>query len=318
MPAITIEEVTKRYRDLCALDGVSLSVEEGETFGLLGTNGAGKTTLFRLLAGHDRPDEGSIRVAGLSPDAGARLRRRVGYLPEHAGFQPSLTGREVLDFHARMRGLPGEDRSHRVRRVLATVGLAEAADRRVGDYSNGMNRRLGLATVLLRRPDVLLLDEPTAGLDPRGVSEFHAIVEGIQSGTDVTVALSTHDLDEVERLCDRAAILEAGELRALGGVDDLRWGAGDSVTVTATLADDGTEAGRTLRDRIPAAGVVLDDETVTVECPREEAMPVLSVLHETATVERFEVSEPDLGAAFHEALDGDPSRETATPGGDRP
>ncbi|MFC7196107.1 ABC transporter ATP-binding protein [Halosimplex aquaticum] len=162
---IEVTDVTKRYGDVAAVDGVSLSVPSGASLGLVGTNGAGKTTLFRLLVGHETPDSGTVRVAGVDPTGGTHVRERVGYLPEHAGFQPALTGAEVLGYYADMRGVEAAD----VDTLLSVVGLGDAGDRRVGGYSNGMNRRLGLAVALLGDPDVLLLDEPTAGLDPAGV-----------------------------------------------------------------------------------------------------------------------------------------------------
>ncbi|MFD1571432.1 ABC transporter ATP-binding protein [Halorubrum laminariae] len=217
---IDATDVHKAYGDVTALDGLSLSVPSGSTFGVVGTNGAGKSTLFRILVGHDRPDAGTVAVGGTDVTTDGRwIRERVGYLPEHVGFPDGLTGREVLGFHSRMRGLPSDGR---VSRAIDRVGLTPAeADRRVSGYSNGMCRRLGLATVLLPDPDVLILDEPTAGLDPRGVDEFHAIVEEITATTDATVVFCSHVLPEVDRLCDRAAVLHEGRVRAAGPVEEL-------------------------------------------------------------------------------------------------
>lgn len=225
-------DVRKTYDDVIALDDLSLSIPSGSTFGVLGTNGAGKSTLFRLLVGHDRPDAGTIAVGGTDvTDESRRIREHVGYLPEHVGFPPALTGREVLAFHATVRGLPDDGR---IERVIDRVGLdPAAADREVGGYSNGMQRRLGLATVLLPDPDVLILDEPTAGLDPRGVDEFHRIVERINDETNATVIFCSHALAEVERLCDRVAVLHEGVVRAAGPVDEI---AGD-----ARSDDEGTD-----------------------------------------------------------------------------
>lgn len=227
MNAIQTTDLTKRYGDVVALDGVELSVPAGTTFGLLGTNGAGKSTLFKLLVGHLTPDAGTVTVAGHDvTSAGHELREVVGYVPEDAGFPPALTGREVLDYHARLRELPAAERADRVSAALGTVGLADAADRRVGGYSNGMNRRLALASALLANPQLLLLDEPTAGLDPLGVAEFHRIVERLREETGLTVVITTHVLAEVERLCEEVAVLHDGELLFDGSVDALR-GEGD-------------------------------------------------------------------------------------------
>ncbi|NKE35304.1 ABC transporter ATP-binding protein [Natronococcus sp. JC468] len=293
---ITITDVRKRYGDVVALDGPSFEIPSGSTFGVLGTNGAGKTTLFELLVGHHEPDAGRIEVGGLDVErAGHRVRERVAFLPEHAGFPPSMTGREVLSVHARIRGLA--DREARIDEALETVGLADAADRAVDGYSNGMERRLGLASALLAEPPVLVLDEPTAGLDPRGVATFHEIVERIDRETDATVVLSSHVLSEVERLCDTVAVLEDGELRTVGDVDELR-AAGETVTVVLQSADDPAR----LLDAVQGWGEVVETtNAIEVTCERDAAFDLLSAI-DAETIDRFEVREPGLEAAFRKAL----------------
>ncbi|SEQ95934.1 ABC transporter ATP-binding protein [Natrinema salaciae] len=302
---ITITDVRKRYGDVVALDGPSFEVPAGSTFGVLGTNGAGKTTLFKLLVGHDSPDAGRIEVGGLDVEtAGHRVRERVGYLPEHSGFPPSMTGREVLAVHARIRGLA--DRHERIDECLALVGLTDAADRAVSGYSNGMARRLGLASVLLSRPPVLVLDEPTAGLDPRGVATFHRIVERIDRETDATVVISSHVLSEIERLCEEVAVLQDGRLRAAGPIDELRRAAGDRVTVVCRPADDRAAVLEVVRD---CGEVTEPGETIEIDCDRADAFDLVAALGERRDlVEGFEVREPGLEAVFHDALepaDGD-------------
>lgn len=239
---INATDVHKMYGDVAALDGLSLTIPSSSTFGVLGTNGAGKSTLFRLLVGHDRPDAGTVTVGGIDvAEDGRRIRERVGYLPEHVGFPDGLTGNEVLAFHSVVRGLPSDGR---IARAVDRVGLTpDEADRSVSGYSNGMQQRLGLATVLLPDPDILILDEPTAGLDPRGVDEFHAIIEEITAETDATVVFCSHVLPEVERLCDRAAILHEGRVRAAGPIDKLVSDAADTTAVDAsTHRSDGLRA----------------------------------------------------------------------------
>ncbi|MFU8868357.1 ABC transporter ATP-binding protein [Natronococcus sp.] len=310
---ITITDVHKRYGDVVALDGPTFEIPSGSTFGVLGTNGAGKTTLFELLVGHDSPDSGRIEVGGLDVErAGHRVRERVAFLPEHAGFPPSMTGREVLSVHARIRGIAA--REARIDDALETVGLADAADRAVEGYSNGMGRRLGLASALLAEPPVLVLDEPTAGLDPRGVATFHEIIERIDRETDATVVLSSHVLSEVERLCDAVAVLEDGQLRAVGSVDELRGADGERVTVAVRPASDGDRA--RLLETVRGYGEVTDSGgEIAVACDREAALELSGAL-EANLVDRFEVREPGLEAAFHEALAGaeSGSHETAVDG----
>ena len=306
---ITITDVTKRYGDVVALDGASLAIPSGSTVGVLGTNGAGKTTLFELLVGHDAPDEGSIAVGGLDVErAGHRVRERVGFLPEHTGFPDDLTGREVLGITARIRGI--EDRRSRITEALELVGLADAADRRVEGYSNGMGRRLGLATALLARPPVLVLDEPTAGLDPRGVATFHEIVERIGSETDATIVLSSHVLEEVERLCDEVAVLHEGRLRAAGSVEALREATDAAPTVVVTPAGSGErrrEATASIREALAPHGTVTAADGRVELAVDGEPLAAIEAL-EAETVDRFEVREPGLDAVFEEALaaDADP------------
>lgn len=322
MTAISATDVSKSYGDVTALEGLSLEVETGETFGLLGTNGAGKSTLFRLLVGHLRPGAGHLEVAGRDvTQAGPGLRQLVGYLPEHAGFPGSLTGREVLDFHGRMRGLPADLREARVADVLETVGLTDAADRACGGYSNGMTRRLGLATALLPRPRLLLLDEPTAGLDPLGVSALHRVIEELGRDPDLTVVLTSHVLSEVEALCDRVAILHGGELHATGAVADLS-GRGAATRVTIDVAPDDEPAavealagdgGVLSADDDAVAGgegtlKAVEDGRIVVECPPGSVPTVLGAVGERVAVEGVDVQEPGLGATF-EALLGDEAEE---------
>jgi len=303
MNAIRVRDVTKRYGDVTALNGLSLSVGAGTTFGLLGTNGAGKTTLFKLLVGHLRPDDGTVEVAGRRvATAGSRVRERVGYLPEHAGFPASLTGREVLAFHARVRGLDPAGRDDRIREVLSTVRLSEAADRAVSGYSNGMNRRLGLATALLPRPEVLLLDEPTAGLDPRGVAAFHRIVRTLRAETDLTVVLSSHVLDEVQALCDEIAILDGGELRVEGSVEALRRELTDAVTIDARLAADADPAAAAEAARRFAEEVGVDDQRLAATCPQAATTDLLTALDDAVELDGYEVREPGLDEVFERVL----------------
>jgi Cu-processing system ATP-binding protein len=205
----------------------------GETVALVGHNGAGKTTLIKLMLGLIRPSEGSVRVLGDDPAAGEfEGRRAIGYLPENVSFNAALTGRETLTFYARLKGQPKAS----VARLLDRVGLAQAADRRVGTYSKGMRQRLGLAQALLGEPRLLLLDEPTTGLDPELRQSFYHLVEELR-GRGATVLLSSHALTELEERAGRMIIMNRGVKVADGSLDELRRLARLPIRIRLKIAD---------------------------------------------------------------------------------
>jgi Cu-processing system ATP-binding protein len=218
MPVVEIQHVTKRYGTIEAVRDVSIELIQGETIALVGHNGAGKTTLLKLMLGLVHPTAGSLRVLGEDPAAGEfAARRRLGYLPENVSFNPALTGREVLTFYARLKG---EDLAIALT-LLERVGLEKASTRRVGTYSKGMRQRLGLAQALLGEPQVLLLDEPTTGLDPALRMSFYDVVRDLRD-RGATVVLSSHALTELEERTERVIIMNQGIVVANGSIDDLR------------------------------------------------------------------------------------------------
>jgi ABC-2 type transport system ATP-binding protein len=209
--AIEARGLTKRYGDVLALDALDLAVPTGSVFGFLGPNGAGKTTTLRLLTGLGRPTAGTAVVAGVEVGGrGTDLARRIGYLDQDPRFYGWMTGRELLTFVGRAYGLGGAALRSRVDEVLETVGLADAARRRVGGYSGGMRQRLGVGQAMLPRPAVLLLDEPVSALDPAGRRDTLELIGRLRGAS--TVFMSTHILTDVERICDRVAILDHGRL----------------------------------------------------------------------------------------------------------
>ena len=219
--AIRCESLSKHFGKLVALDGLNLSVEKGSVFGFLGPNGAGKTTTLRLLAGITNPTAGRVWVAGQEVSGNSlQLRSRIGFLPESPAFYGWMTGREFLWFTAELYGLDRNNARRRADELLEEVGLAEAADRRVGKYSRGMQQRLGLAQALMNRPQVLLLDEPASALDPTGRRDMLETIRARKGET--TVFISTHILADVERICDRVAIVNRSQLVALGPLEELR------------------------------------------------------------------------------------------------
>ena len=296
---IQADNITKTYGPVTALDELSLEIPSGTTFGVLGTNGAGKTTFFKLLVGHDRPDTGTLSVGGRTvSEAGREIRDRIGYLPERVGFPSGLTGREVLSFHARMRGLPKDGR---IAESLDTVGLsASEADRPVSGYSNGMRRRLGLAAAVLPRPPVLVLDEPTAGLDPRGVAEFHDIIDRVRTETDATVVVTSHVLSEVEQLCDHAAILHSGTTVRSGPMSALI----DTGTVTAELRPADPSSVDALVDTATEFGTtVVLQGAVSVECSPDDVPALLERVADVAALDDVSVERAGLEGTFHETLE---------------
>jgi ABC-2 type transport system ATP-binding protein len=206
-----------------AVDGVDLDVEHGEVFGLLGPNGAGKTTTIRIINTLLPVQEGSVEVLGFDVrHAPMAVRRRLGYVPQQLSIEAALTGRENVTWFARLFDVPRAGRARRVNDALEVMGLADAADRVAGTYSGGMIRRLELAQALVNRPAVLILDEPTVGLDPVARDGVWQRVSELRDATGMTVLLTTHYMEEADILCNRVALMHLGTVRALGTPTDLK------------------------------------------------------------------------------------------------
>jgi ABC-2 type transport system ATP-binding protein len=213
--------LTKRYGKVVAVDGLELSIEAGEVYGLLGPNGSGKTTTILMLLGLTEPSAGTVRVLGLDPTREPlSLKRQVGYLPDSVGFYGEMTAWENLAYIARLNGLPQALAQQRMERVLERMGLAEVAHRPVSTFSRGMRQRLGLAEVLLKEPKVVILDEPTLGLDPEAAQEFLKMIQGLKN-EGITVLLSSHLLHQVQAICDRVGLFHQGKLVLEGRVEEL-------------------------------------------------------------------------------------------------
>ena len=214
--------LTKRYRDLVAVNDLNLSVEEGEIFGFLGPNGAGKTTTILMLLGLTEPASGHARVCGFDPTREPlEVKKRVGYLPENPGFYDDLSGRENLLYIARLNRIPAAEAQLKIRRLLEQIGLDKDGDRAVREYSRGMKQRLGVAEVLIKEPQALILDEPTLGLDPDGAARILELITGLSRERGLTVLLSSHMLHQVQQMCHRVGIIVKGKLIAQGEVNQL-------------------------------------------------------------------------------------------------
>jgi len=219
--ALQAKGLRKAYRGVVAVESLDLEVEAGTVLGFLGPNGAGKTTVIRMLSTVLRPDAGWFTVAGVPHDQPIQIRRRVGVLPESAGYPPGQTGEEWLAFHAELFARTRGDARATARRLLAEVGLAERGGSLISGYSRGMRQRLGIARALVNDPQVVFLDEPTLGLDPSGQLQVLELMGRVAGEHGVTVVLSTHLLAEVEQACDRVLILHRGRVVAQGTVAEV-------------------------------------------------------------------------------------------------
>ena len=248
--------LTKTYGTVRALDGLDLTIPRGGVYGVLGPNGAGKSTLFRTLLGLTRPTAGDARVMG-GPVNDIAHMRRMGSMIETPRFPPYMTARQVLRWLALEHGIAGQaDIPHWLQRV----GLTEAADRRVRGFSVGMMQRLGVAAALMSRPELVILDEPTSGMDPPGIQEMRALIRSLATDDGVTVVLASHQLLEVQRVCDRVAILNKGRLVREGAVGELtavgerlRLTAGPVEQVLAVLGARGRREGEAVLADVPRA-----------------------------------------------------------------
>ena len=223
---ILTERLSKVYRSFWglprvrALNGVSCSVPRGSVFGLLGPNGSGKTTIIKLLLGLARPSGGRAVVLG-KPAGDQKARARIGYLPEESYLYPFLSGRKTLDFYAKLFGMNRTLRKERTEELLGVMGIEKRdRNRRVGSYSKGMARRIGLAQALINDPDLIILDEPTTGLDPLGTMQMKKLITELRD-QGKTIFLSSHLLADVEDVCDQILILYRGQVKMIGAVDDL-------------------------------------------------------------------------------------------------
>ena len=299
-PLLQCRDLRKRYGERQAVDGVSLVIEAGETYGLLGPNGAGKTTTISMICGLLRRDGGEVIVDGQPIDVGAtEAKAAIGYVPQDLAIYPDLTARENLRFFGRLQRLRGRALEQRVDEMLALTDLTERANDRVDSFSGGMKRRLNIGIGLLHRPRLLLLDEPTVGVDPQS---RNAILESIAAlgRSGMAILYTTHYMEEAERLCDRIGIIDEGRIRAegtsrelvalVGQKDRVRLGGSGAADAVAALgALDGVEEATAGDDRID----------LVVEDARHHLPRILETAADHgANVRSVEVVEPDLEAVF--------------------
>ena len=237
MPLLTLENVSKRFGEVPAVDSVSFSVDRGEVVGFLGPNGAGKSTTMRLITQYYEPDEGVIRLDGVPLDEAARhAKRRIGYLAENNPLYEEMLVSEYLEFVARLRGMAPGERDGAIDDAVAGTGIAEVFYRPIGELSKGYRQRVGLAQAILHRPDLLVLDEPTEGLDPNQRVEIRRLIANL--GRERTVILSTHILPEVQHTCSRLVVIHQGRIAADGSVATLMEQAKGTVRIAVEASGD--------------------------------------------------------------------------------
>lgn len=219
---IETKDLTKKYGSFTAVDALNLSIKQGEIFGLLGPNGAGKTTTILMLLGLTEPTSGTVNVLGVDPSRDPLgVKARVGYMPDQVGFYDELTAWENLMYIAKLNGIPRQEAYKRIDNVLQRVGLHKLSEKRVGTFSRGMRQRLGVADVLIKQPKVIIMDEPTQGLDPEGAHEFLDMIRSLRKEEGITLLLSSHLLHQVQETCDRVGLFHRGKMVLEGSVDEL-------------------------------------------------------------------------------------------------
>ena len=219
---IRTSELVKQYGDVTAVDHLNLEIHKGEVFGLLGPNGAGKTTTTLMLLGLTDPTSGTAEISGLDCTRDAlAVKKIVGYLPDNVGFYPDMSGRENLIFSGMMNGLTRKEAEERAVGLLERVGMTYAADRKTGTYSRGMRQRLGIADVLMKDPEIIIMDEPTLGIDPSGLRELTALIRELSVKDGRTILISSHELYQIQEISDRVGIFVKGRMIACGRIDEL-------------------------------------------------------------------------------------------------
>lgn len=291
MAVIELENVEKSYGSHKVLKDINLNVEEGEIYGLLGPNGAGKTTLFQTIIGLLKEDSGNIRINNQEHNDGKDLKQKIGYLPSDISFYEDMTARENLRFFADLA-----DKEPDFEKLLELAGILDAADRKVGGFSTGMKKRLGIAQSMIKDPEIIIYDEPTTGLDPEGKRSFRELVEKINEEKNLTVIISSHITTEISPLCDRFGVLYEGVIKASGTREELS-AATDSDWETVIKVDD-EEAGENAVEAIDIDYDIEDDqiEISTKTDVRQELFQEL--VSRDAGVKKLILKEETLESAY--------------------
>lgn len=298
---LEVQGLTKRFDDLLAVNDVSLTIDQGETYGLLGPNGAGKTTSISMISGLLEPDAGSVLIEGDEMTTHTvATKALIGLVPQELAIYPDLTAAENLVFFGRLYGLGGSELDARVDEVLDVIALADRRDDRASEYSGGMQRRLNIGIGLLHRPRLLILDEPTVGVDPQS---RNAILESVEHLADegMAVLYTTHYMEEAERLCDRVGIIDEGAVQAEGTRRELVSIVGESDTIRLGISGHPDEAARQIGalDLVQAASVKAGGVDVVATDGGAALPAILAAAGDAgAQVTAVEIAEPDLESVF--------------------
>ncbi|HYF94244.1 MAG TPA: ABC transporter ATP-binding protein [Symbiobacteriaceae bacterium] len=297
---LQVKNLVKRFGDKEAVRNVSFTVERGESFGLLGPNGAGKSTTISMICGLLVPCEGEITVAGIDARKNTTTAKRVmGVVPQDIALYPTLSARENLGFWGAMYGLSGKELAVRVDEALEIVSLKDRAKDRIDTYSGGMKRRINIAASLLHHPELLIMDEPTVGIDPQSRNNILETVRTLNQERKLTVVYTSHYMEEVEYLCNRVGIIDHGRLIALGTLDEVRRLAGEDTTIRLKAARPSEQMAAALRT-VPGVRTVRIEEgalVVTVPSTAETLAPLM-VAAGSFKIQGVEIEEPNLEAVF--------------------
>lgn len=308
-PIISLTNLTKKYDEHVAVDQLNLQIQRGEVFGLLGPNGAGKSTTILMMLGLTEPTSGKAMVCGL--DATRKpmeVKQKVGYLPDDVGFYDDLTGYENLMYVAGLNRIAVDEAERRIEQLLTRVGLAHAADQKAGTYSRGMRQRLGLADVLIKQPEVIILDEPTLGIDPEGVKELLELISRLSREEEITVLISSHHLHQMQQICDRVGLFVKGKLLAEGNIHDLAAKLFDSepITIELNMKADDKEAIIEQIQSLPAVSRVTNREHYyEIDCDEDMTETISQLMNDhQATITHFNRRQFGLDEIYHRYFEG--------------